>query len=62
MLQPRAPESIRIVIDLEGESDPIEGKLLEPERHASSFRGWLAFTALIETIREPHPHGEGQRQ
>ena len=55
MFKADAPPTIRIVIDLERDSDPIEGTLLEPEFHASSFRGWLALAALIETIRTPGP-------
>lgn len=53
MLQRREQTLIRIVIDLDGEGDPIEGRLVEPRDHASSFRGWLALTALIEAIRTP---------
>lgn len=59
MSKSEAPPTIRIVIDLERDTDPIEGMLLEPEFHASSFRGWLALAALIETIRTPsriHDH------
>ncbi len=46
-----SPTAIRIVIDLDANTDPIEGALIEPERHASVFRGWLALTALLETVR-----------
>lgn len=59
MSKSEASPPIRIVIDLERDTDPIEGMLLEPEFHASSFRGWLALAALIETIRTPsriHDH------
>jgi hypothetical protein len=43
--------SIRLVIELDGDDGPIEGELVEPAGHASSFRGWLALTALIEAAR-----------
>ncbi len=52
--------TIRIVIELDGHEDPIEGRLIEPEPQASEFRGWLALTTLIENIRldaaQPPPH------
>jgi hypothetical protein len=50
-----SPPAIRIVIDLDADTDPIEGTLIEPERHASAFRGWLALTALLETVRNDGP-------
>ena len=50
-----SPTAIRIVIDLDARTDPIEGTLIEPERHASVFRGWLALTALLETVRIDRP-------
>jgi hypothetical protein len=50
-----SPTVIRIVIDLDAGTDPIEGTLIEPDRHASAFRGWLAFTALLETVRTGGP-------
>jgi hypothetical protein len=61
MLQQREHAPIRIVIDVDAESDPIEGRLLEPGHHASSFRGWLALTTLIEAIRTPTSLGDDPR-
>jgi hypothetical protein len=52
MLARPGPKDIRIVIALNADSDPIEGRLLEPEPHASAFRGWPALTALFERIRD----------
>ena len=40
---------IQIVLELDGDADPIAGRLLAPS--ASEFRGWLALAALIESIR-----------
>jgi hypothetical protein len=45
--------AITLVIELHGSEDPIEGKLVEPALHAAQFRGWLALTSLIETVRRP---------
>jgi hypothetical protein len=47
--------AVRVVIDLDADSDPFERRLIEPERHASVFRGWLARTALLETARNDEP-------
>jgi hypothetical protein len=42
---------IRIVIELNESSDPIEGSLIEPSTHAAPFRGWLALSTMIESVR-----------
>ena len=31
---------------------PIRGNLVEPERYAGTFSGWLALTSLIEAARD----------
>lgn len=49
---------IRIVIELDGEQDPIEGEVVEPRSQAGRFRGWLALAALIETARGRQPQGD----
>jgi hypothetical protein len=49
--------SIRLVLQLDGEEEPIEGELIEPARHATRFRGWLALTALIDAVRGPESSG-----
>jgi hypothetical protein len=53
---PEAP--ITLIIELHGSEDPIEGELIEPALHAAVFRGWLALTSLIETVRS-HPEATG---
>jgi hypothetical protein len=50
-MQNRQDRPIRLVIEVEGSADPIEGTLTEPATHASRFRGWLALSALIEAAR-----------
>jgi len=50
MTEPHAPAT-KLVIELYGRDDPIEGALIEPATHASPFRGWLALTALIDAAR-----------
>lgn len=46
---------IRVVIELDDSLEPIQGALVEPAERPVAFRGWLAFTALIESVRtEPH--------
>ena len=62
MPQRQAQTPIRLVIDLDGEGDPIAGRLVEPSDHASSFRGWLALTALIEAVRNPAPPCDDPRE
>lgn len=42
----------RIVIEIERDSDPIEGRLLEPEAEAQVFKGWLSLTALLDAARQ----------
>ena len=47
-----SPErSVRLVIELHGDGDPIEGHLIEPRQYAARFRGWLELTSLIELVR-----------
>jgi hypothetical protein len=49
MSQPE--EKVRLVIELHGSADPIEGELIEPADQATRFSGWLSLAALIETCR-----------
>lgn len=42
----------RIVIEIERDTDPIEGRLLEPESEAQAFKGWLSLTALLDAARQ----------
>ena len=51
MAEPR-DVAVRLVIELYGMDEPIQGALIEPELHASPFRGWLALTALIDAARD----------
>jgi hypothetical protein len=62
MTDTRHPTTIRLVIELTGDQDPIEGELIKPEPHASHFRGWLALTALIETVRKRHETQPGSTE
>ena len=39
------------MIDLDRDQEPIRGSLPEPERHATTFQGWLALVTLIESTR-----------
>jgi hypothetical protein len=50
--------SIRLVIILDKNTEPIEGELIEPSVHAQRFRGWLSLAALIESVRQ-HPRTLG---
>ena len=43
--------TIRIVLELDGDGDPIRGRLIEPERQAGEFYGWLVLASLIESVR-----------
>lgn len=46
------PPPVRLVIELTGDREPIEGHVLEPEALVTSFRGWLSLAALIEAARQ----------
>jgi hypothetical protein len=46
--------SIRLVIVLDRDKEPIEGELIEPSACAQRFRGWLSLASLIESSRD-HP-------
>lgn len=43
--------SIRVVIMLDRDKEPIEGELIEPSAYAQRFRGWLSLASLIESSR-----------
>ena len=43
--------SIRLVIMLDRDKEPIEGELIEPSACAQRFRGWLSLASLIESSR-----------
>lgn len=57
---PRVTQTITVVIELDTNREPIEGRLLEPFAHATTFRGWLSLAALIDSTRaqptDPHTH------
>jgi hypothetical protein len=44
-------DPIRLMLELEPDHEPIQGKLTEPDAQPTPFRGWLALTALIEAAR-----------
>jgi hypothetical protein len=46
--------SIRLVIMLDRDIEPIEGEVIEPSACAQRFRGWLSLASLIESSRG-HP-------
>jgi hypothetical protein len=62
MDNPTGRRVVRLVIELAGEDEPIEGALLEPASCASSFRGWLALATLIETVRKSPGSPDDARQ
>jgi hypothetical protein len=49
------------VLELDAGDKPIRGTLVEPERYACSFCGWLALTELIETVRAGDGHHADHR-
>jgi hypothetical protein len=51
MTGPSQPDVTRLVIDLDDDREPIQGRLVEPRHHATAFRGWLALASLIEATR-----------
>lgn len=57
---PRKTPTIKVVIEVDTNREPIEGRLLEPSALATPFRGWLSLAALIESTRahptSPHGH------
>ncbi len=48
---PAQAATIRLVIELRPNDDPIQGRLIEPADCATGFRGWLALAALIESTK-----------
>jgi hypothetical protein len=52
------PHTIRLVIELYANGEPISGRILEPPRLAASFRGWLALAQAIEASRPHQPQSE----
>lgn len=49
------------MLELDAGDKPIRGTLVEPERYACSFCGWLALTELIETVRAGDGHHADHR-
>jgi hypothetical protein len=54
MNNPRLSPTIKLVIEVDTNLEPIEGRLLEPAALATPFRGWLSLAALIDSTRA-HP-------
>lgn len=44
-------DTVQLVIEVRTGSDPIEGRLIEPEASATTFRGWLLLASLIDSAR-----------
>ena len=59
----RQTPTITVVIEVDLNGEPIEGRLLKPAALATSFRGWLSLAALIESTRaQPtYPRGHNSR-
>ncbi len=62
MPTPNRRRPVRLVLELDASDKPIRGTLVEPERYARSFCGWLALTELIETVRAGDGHQGDHRR
>lgn len=51
MDNPRATPTIKVVIEVDPNREPIEPRLLEPAATTTTFRGWLSLAALMECTR-----------
>jgi hypothetical protein len=51
MMDTRAGDPIRLVIEPDRGAEPIAGRLTAPDGHDVPFRGWLLLTTLIESAR-----------
>jgi hypothetical protein len=61
--------AIRLGLEIERCSDPIEGRFVDASGTAAGFQGWLQLAAALEAIRRGEPRksetkgeGEGDEQ
>ncbi len=59
----RSPHSMRLVLDLDPDSEPISGSVVAPGagHTARSFSGWVELASLIERSRAAANNAAGAR-